>query len=213
MAETTEELIDRLAGAATPVRRLRPPLLRALGWLAAVALVAGAAIFAFADFGAVGRHLAEAQVRLEMTGALATGIVAVIAAFYLSLPDRSSWWAAAPLPPFALWMSGTGYNCYRHWITYGPDGWQLGDSADCFRLILGASIPLGVTLLLLLRRANPLAPTRVAALGGFGVAALSACILQFFHPFDVTFLDLSVHLVAIVLVAGLASLSGRAARA
>ena len=30
----TEQLIDTLVAGATPVRRLRPPLLRALSWLA-----------------------------------------------------------------------------------------------------------------------------------------------------------------------------------
>ncbi|HKF71361.1 MAG TPA: hypothetical protein VKB68_06405, partial [Stellaceae bacterium] len=53
-----------------------------------------------------------------------------------------------------------------------------------------------------LRRARPLAPVRVAAIGGLGVAAIAAFLLQFFHPFDVTTLDLSVHIVAIAIVIG-----------
>ena len=62
---------------------------------------------------------------------------------------------------------------------------------------------------MLLRKARPLAPARVAALGGLGVAALAAFLLQFFHPFDVTFMDLSVHLVAIGLVTAVSTLAGR----
>jgi hypothetical protein len=46
----------------------------------------------------------------------------------------------------------------------------------------------------------PLEPVRVAAMGALGVAALAAAALQFFHPFDVTFLDLGVHLGTIGLV-------------
>jgi hypothetical protein len=63
--------------------------------------------------------------------------------------------------------------------------------------------------MLLLRRAAPLAPVRVAAVGGLGVAAIAACLLQFFHPFDVTLLDLSVHAVAIAIVIAVASLCAR----
>ena len=33
-----------------------------------------------------------------------------------------------------------------------------------------------------------------------GVAALAAFFLQSFHPFDVTFMDLSVHMVAVCIV-------------
>jgi hypothetical protein len=40
----------------------------------------------------------------------------------------------------------------------------------------------------------------VAALGTLGVAASAAFVLQFFHPFDVTLIDLTLHLSAIALV-------------
>jgi hypothetical protein len=52
---------------------------------------------------------------------------------------------------------------------------SIGRSANCFRFILGVSLAL--TLVPLLRRAPPLAPMRIAALG---IAALAAFVLQFF---------------------------------
>jgi hypothetical protein len=66
--------------------------------------------------------------------------------------------------------------------------------------ILSISVPLSVGLLVFLNRARPLSPLKTAAMGALGVAALAAAALQFFHPFDVTFLDLGVHLGTIVLV-------------
>jgi hypothetical protein len=46
-----------------------------------------------------------------------------------------------------------------------------------------------------------------------GVAALAAGALQFFHPFDVTFIDLGVHLGTIALiVAGVSAAEHLAAR-
>ena len=206
MSDSVERLIERLAEGAVPVRRLKPPMVRAVVWLTVVVAVAAVAILAFSNLDIFMRRAQDPKMLLELIATALTGILAVIAAFYLSLPDRSPAWALLPLPPFALWLASSGYNCYRHWITFGPDGWALGESADCFRFILLISIPLGVSLIWVLRRAFPLTPVRVALMGGLGVAALSASVLQFFHPFDVTFMDLGVHLVAVGLVASLAGL-------
>jgi uncharacterized membrane protein len=46
-------------------------------------------------------------------------------------------------------------------------------------------------------------------LGGLGTAALAAFILQFFHPFAVTFVDLAFHLMAIAIVVSAAALLKR----
>jgi len=207
--DTTERLIERLVADAQPVRRLRPPAMRAALWLLSVAAVAALAISTFSDLGVFARRAQDPKLVLEMVGTLLTGVAAVLAAFHLSLPDRSPLWALLPLPPLALWIASSGYSCYRHWIAFGPDGWELGESTHCFRFILSVSIPLGISLLLLLRRAHPLAPARVAAVGGLGVAAIAAWLLQFFHPFDVTFLDLSVHAAGIAIVIAVSSLTAR----
>ena len=200
MAEQVDDLIRRLAGDAGPVRRLRPPLTRAASWLLGVALLSALAILAFADTGLFMSRARDGKLQLELIGILLTGVAAVVAAFHLSLPDRPAVWALLPLPPLVLWIAASGYSCWRHWVAFGPDGWSLGESAECFRMILGASIPLGTGLFLVLRRARPLAPVPVAVTGGLGIAAIAAVLLQFFHPYDVTFLDLGVHIVAVGLV-------------
>jgi hypothetical protein len=196
----TERLIERLAAEAMPVNRLKPPLLRAALWLAAVAALMVAAILLFANLDVFARRAADPKLALELAFTLATGILAVIAAFELSMPDRSALWALLPLPTLAGWIAASGYACWRHWVTFGPDGWEIGDSVRCFRFILGASVPLSASLLLLLRRVRPLAPVRVAAVGALGVAAIAAFALQFFHPFDITFMDLAVHASTVSLV-------------
>ncbi|MDE1931467.1 MAG: DUF1109 family protein, partial [Alphaproteobacteria bacterium] len=180
-----------------PVKRLRPPALRAALWLGAVGVVIALAIWLFSDLTLSMQRLRDARLDWEMAGMLLTGILAVIAAFHLSLPDRSAAWALLPLPTLALWLASMGYNCYRHWFT---DGWALGSSWDCLKFIVGVSVPLGVSLLYLLHRSAPLAPLRVAAMGGLGVASIAAFALQFFHPFDVTFLDLGTQVIAVGLV-------------
>ncbi|MBM3548006.1 MAG: DUF1109 domain-containing protein [Alphaproteobacteria bacterium] len=209
MSEPLDDLIDKLAAEGGRVRRLAPPMTRALIWLLVVAAVSALAVFAFADLPLFMSRMGDAKLKLELAGIFLTGIAAVVAAFHLSLPDRSSSWALLPLPPLALWIGSSGYSCWRHWIEYGPEGWSLGESADCFRMIVGASVPLGAALLLALSRARPLNPVPVTAVGGLGVAAIGALLLQFFHPFDVTFMDLGVHAVAVGLVVAGSAISGR----
>ena len=206
---STEQLIAQLAAGAEPVRRLRPPLLRAVLWLVGVAVIGAIVVPFYGDFGLFAAKARDPKFVLELAGTVLTGVAAVIAAFELSLPDRSPAWAMLPLPPLILWLGSSGYNCWRDWIEFGDQGWHFGESAACFGTIVGFSIPLGIALLIFLSRAKPLAPTPVAALGGLGVAGLAAFFLDFNHPFDASFLDLGWHAVAIALVIASSSLWGR----
>jgi hypothetical protein len=206
-----EELIDRLAADLAPVRRLPPPGLRAALWLLAVAALAAMLVLSFSDLATFARRAAEPKLMVELIATLLTGIFAVIAAFELSVPDGPGWWALLPVPTFLLWLGSSGYSCWRYWIAIGPGGWRTGESADCFVWIVGVSVPLAVGLLIVLRRSRPLAPLRVAVLGGLGVASIAAFLLQFFHPFDVTFMDLGVHVAGVTLVTLIAALAARPA--
>ncbi|HYM02423.1 MAG TPA: NrsF family protein [Stellaceae bacterium] len=208
MIETIDQTIGKLVADATPVRRLRAPAARAALWLVSVAAVSTLAVLLFSNLAVFGERIENPKLAIEMAAAAATGVCAVLAAFELSVPDRHWFWMLLPLPPLAVWIASSGYSCYDHWLRFGPDGWEIGESVHCFRFIVGVSVPLAATLLLLLRRAMPLAPVRVAAMGGLGVGALAAAVLQFFHPFDVTFMDLGVHAAAVAIVVGAASLAG-----
>ena len=140
---------------------------------------------------------------------LLTGITAVVAAFYLSVPDRGSWWRYAPLPPLALWVATSGLGCLQYGFGMGPAGDRLGESLHCFRFIIMVSAPLALLLYVVLRRARPLQPLPVALTAALGVAALAAFVLQFFHPFDSTVIDLTMHAAAVLVVVGLAAASRR----
>ena len=196
----TDDLIARLTDGLRPVKRLPPPGLRASLWLGAVALLGTAFVVEFSDMPTFTRRIQDPKLLIELIGTLLTGILAVIAAFELSLPDRSLRWALLPVPSFMLWLGSSGYSCWRHWLVRGPQGLQAGEGADCFLWIVAFGVPLAVSLFVVLRRAHPLAPGPVAAMAGLGVASLAAFLLQFFHPFDVTFVDLGLHVAAIATV-------------
>ena len=205
----TEQLIGQLAAQAKPVKRLAPPMVRAAAWLGFIAVVSGAAIAAWSNLAVFGARAADPRMALELAATLATGVAGVVAAFHLSLPDRSRAWAFLPIPFAALWMGLSGLGCYAHWAEQTQKGWTLGESSHCFAFILYTGVPLAALLAWRLRRSAPLQPRLTAALGAVGVAGLSAFILQFFHPFDVTLLDLGAHLAALAVITGLMTFAGR----
>jgi hypothetical protein len=205
----TPELIDTLVECATPVRRLRSPLVRATLWLLLAALV----LVLIAVGHGVRQDLAE-QLRqpifvFGMSGALATGIVAAIACFQISLPDSSRWWLLLPAPPLAVWISTIGYGCLTDWVSMEPNGIHLGEAIRCFATLLMTSVPLSIAMLVMLRYAALLRPTEVCISGGLAVAAITAFALSLFHDLDATIMILMWNLGVAAMIAGLASVFGR----
>jgi hypothetical protein len=196
----TDKLIESLAAQLQPVRALRAPLLRALAWLVVVGGLGAVIIAREVGAGIFMHRFATPRVALEDCATGLTAITAIIAAFELSVPGRSPRWALLPLLPLLVWLGASGIGCLRNGLGVHGAGGIGGDSPHCFEFIVGASVPLAVGLFWMLRRARPIAPLPVAALGTLGVAASAAFILQFFHPFDVTVIDLALHLAAIALV-------------
>src|SRR5690349_15356085 len=104
-------LIGELGADLKPVRPLPPPWLRTAVWLGAVIVVAIVMIVTrtlLPQLGIIGND------PFMLPGAyasLATAVLAALAAFELSLPDRSDWWALLPLPPLVVWIALNGLGC------------------------------------------------------------------------------------------------------
>ena len=206
---TTPDLIEQLARDAAPVKRLASPVRRALLFLAGGAAVLVAIILIGGIAPGSLQRLSETRVVLETAATTLTGVAAILAALTIAIPGRSPFWGALPVPPLLLWLATSAYGCYRNWLAYGADGsLALGRSADCFVFIVLASIPMALALLVALRRARPLNAVPVLAVGALGVAGLTAAALQFFHPFDVTVMDLALHVIAVGLVVALVTALG-----
>jgi hypothetical protein len=201
MADAQDRPHDRLIGALAanlqPVRSLLSPPLRALVWLALVAAIA-AALAMFANLPAMRHRLtATPDMALAVIGSIATAATAALAAFELSVPDRSRAWALLPLPAFALWLSASGLGCLRAYVLSGTHVATMGETRDCLVFIVGLSVPLSAALILMLRRGCSLAPALTATMAGLASAAAAATLLNFFHPYDAAATDLAVHLAAV----------------
>lgn len=204
-----EHLIEKLAADARPVAPLASPTRRAATTLTVFACAGALAIAASDTQALLARHAGrEIQFAFEMAAILATGLLAVTAAFFAAVPGRSRLWLAAPIPTFLAWLLLSGAGCYADPAS-GDAAVHAGNSLHCLRFILATSAGLAVPLIWQLSRATPVEALHVALLAGLGCAALSAFLLAFFHPFDVTFVDLAIHLAAIILVTGTMALLRR----
>jgi hypothetical protein len=205
----TPDLIDTLVDCATPVRRLRPPFLRAALWLTFATFVLAVIAVAHGVRPDLSERLQQPVFVLGMLGALATGILAALASFKVSLPDSSRTWLLLPLPPLLLWVSTIGYGCLTDWVSMGPNGVRMGEAARCFATLLLTSVPLSIAMLVMVRYAALLRPTAVCMTGGLAVAAITSFALSLFHDLDATVMILLWNLGSAALIAGLAGVFGR----
>ena len=205
----TLELIDALVECATPVRRLRPPLVRAGLWLAFAGLILALLAIGHGVRPDLAQHLQQPAFAVGIASALATAILSAIAAFAISLPDRPRWWLVLPMPALALWISTITYGCFADWVSIGPDGVRLGEEVRCFVLLVLTSVPLAIALVAMLRYAALLRGGAVAMMGGLAVAAITAAALSLFHDHDATVMILAWNLGTAALILGASGLFGR----
>jgi len=206
---TTPDLIDALVASATPVRRLRPPMMRAGGWLLLALLILVLLGISQGIRSDLLQRLRDPGFILTVSASLATGALAAIAAFMLSLPDRSRWWVVLPAPALLAWLSSIGYQCLTNWITFEPNGLQSGEAARCFATLVLTSLPLSLAMLVMLRYAAPLRPIAATLTGSLAVAAITAAALSLFHELDATVMILMWNLGTAALIVGLGGTLGQ----
>jgi hypothetical protein len=200
-------LIGDLSADLEPVRRLPPPWLRAAVWLGVVLVVALILVATRTLLPALGIIGNDPFMLPGAYASLVTAALAGVAAFELSLPDRSDAWILLPLPALVVWIALNGLGCLA---TLAIPGTQTSpfQFMVCLSLILAISLPLTVAMIVMERRARPLRPLRVAILGGLAAAAAAATLLVLIHPHDSAVLDLAAHGVAVVVIIGLNVLLG-----
>lgn len=205
----TSDLISTLSTNLAPVHRLRSPTLRALLWMLLAALVFSLVGLSHGVRADLAARFSESSFVLELVGALLTGLLSAVAAFFLSLPDRSRWWMVLPLPAFLLWMSTIGQQCLTNWVAIGPNGMKLGESAECFATFGLVSLPLSLALIIMLRHVKALRATEVVVLGGLAVAGIAATAISVFHEIDATAMILVFNLGVALFMIGASALFGR----
>lgn len=206
---TTPDIINFLVANATPVRRLRPPLARATTWLVFAASIVALVGISHGLRPDLAQKAQDTVFVLGAAAALATGILAAVAAFFVSLPDRSPLWQLLPAPTLAVWFSTIGYGCVTAWVGIGPGGILFQDVAECLATLVLTSVPISAAMLLMLRYAASLRPYAVVSMGSLAVAAITATGLLLFHDIDSTILVLMWNVGVAVLFVAFGSSSAR----
>ncbi|MGE5131051.1 MAG: NrsF family protein [Sphingomonadaceae bacterium] len=210
---TTPELIALLTASARPVRRLRPPMVRTGLWLSLAA-----AVFALLALGHgvrtdFAQRIEQPVFVIGLAASLVTGVLAAIASFMTSLPDRSRAWVLLPVPSLLIWISTVSYGCLTNWVEIGPNGMRVGEAAQCFATLLLTSLPLSVALYVMLRHAAWMRTTAVALTGSLAVAAMTATALSLFHDLDATIMVLLWNLGIAAMIVAMGGVVGLRARA
>jgi hypothetical protein len=205
----TPDLIESLSNNLKPVRRLRPPVTRAVCWLLLASVVVGLLAVSQGFRPDLATRIHDPSFSVGMIGAILTGVLAAVAAFLVSLPDRSRLWLLLPAPAVVLWLTNIGYQCLGDWVSFGPGGVSIGEATRCLATLVLTSLPLSLAMLVMLRYAAPLRPTAVTCMGSLSVAAITATALSLFHSGDATLMIIMFNIGTAVMFVGLGGLFGR----
>jgi len=203
-----ESLIQSLGADLAPVRRLRSPMWRTVGWGLLIAALAALLAWHYGLRPMLERWAGAHDLAWACVGSVLTALVAGWAAFSLGVPGRPVSRAWLVLPPALLWVGASGVGCLRDWVAPDTEVATLAQTHGCFGFILAFSVPLSLVLILALRRAYPLRPVLAAVMVGLASAAASASLLEICHEFDAAATDLAVHALAVGLVIGINALCG-----
>jgi len=205
----TSDLIQSLAVNAGPVRRLRPPLVRAAGWLILAAAIMTALTISHGLRPQFAERMRDSLFAMNMMSSLLTGVLATVATFFVSLPDRSRWWLLLPAPALVPWLSTIGYQCFAGWVPVPPGAITVEAASGCLATLVLTSLPLSLVMLGMLRYTAALRPTSVVLMGSLAVSAITATALSMFHPLDATAMILGWNLGTALSFLGVAALISR----
>jgi hypothetical protein len=201
---TTPDLIKSLVADAKPVRRLRPPVIRAFLWVLYAAVIVALLVVSHGLRSDIGVRLGQPLFVTGIAASLMTGVLAAVAAFIVSLPDRSRTWLLLPMPTLVLWVCTTSYQCLTDWVSIQPDGIRLGEAANCFATLVLTSVPLWLAMLVMLRYIGLVRSAAAAIAASLAVAAVASTALSLLHDLEASALVLMWNLGTAALLVGLA---------
>ena len=205
----TDSLIDQLAKRAKPVQPIGSPLRRTLAWVAAAVVLVALVAASMGLRPALSSQLTQVPRLLEWIASLLTGLLAAYAVFQISVPGRSPSWAWLPALPLAVWLASIGWGCLRDFNAMGMAAFAFHThGGECARAITAISIPLGITLLVMVRHAGAIKPAPTAMLAALSAAALASAGVSLVHEGETSLMVLLWHIGMVTLLSLACLLSG-----
>jgi hypothetical protein len=205
----TETLIRELADRIPPVQPLARPGVRAAAWLAIAVPAALLVVVMMTGRGDWVSRLGMPRVISEEIFALATGILAAIAAFASVVPGYNRRVLFLPLVPMALWLGGLGQSSVRDWLQLTVYGFSMQSEWVCLPATIMAGAVPAIAMAVMLRRGAPLTPRLSALLGGLAAAGLGDLGVCVTHHAYGNVLVLVWHLSIVAALTVIAGSAGR----
>lgn len=204
----TDDLIKHLAADVPAVRRLRPPWMRAILWLAIALPYVAIVVWGKLLMVDVAQTLADPRFMIEQAATFATALTAAIAAFRSIVPGFDRRVLLLPLAPLALWLGSVGQGCLQDWLQFGADGLAIRPDWECLPSASIIGIVPAAAMVVMLRRGAPLFPRLTMVLGALAVAAIGNFGMQLFHFRDASIMVLFWHLGSVAVLSALAGWLG-----
>lgn len=205
----TSKLIVALVADAKPVRRLKPPSVRAVLWCLACIPAIALIVWIYGGIGAeYSAELRQPSFVIESLACLLTGLTAAAAALNAAIPGRSQRLLLLPLIPLSVWLAALFYGCWHDWVTLGAAGVELDADWGCAgQTALMAILP-GLLFVLLMRRL-PIRSAAIACVAALAIASFAVLGTSFYHTDDSSLAFLFWHVGAAAIITGAGFLIGR----
>jgi hypothetical protein len=210
MQTTTEDLIERLAREARPVRPVAAPAIRTMVWLVPALAWLMLLLFGMNAMNSSGRAALDMWSIAQQLAAAAVGITAAFAAFASVVPGRRSRSIAVVISMSAAWVAITSAAALRDQARYGA--FVPGERSDwsCVVLMTGISATLVTVMVRMLRSGGaPLTPRLTAMLAGLAASAMASLLACLTHPHPYSSIVLVWHGGTALLIAAIVATVGR----
>lgn len=207
----TEALISRLSLDLRPVRRLRPPLVRLLIWLAMSLLYVGCGIWFFGLRPDIRSILSNGHFLLNTFAILAVSIASAWTAFLLSVPGRREgiWTARAAKIVTAAWAVYYLLTWVIQSLQARAPSFEAGPGLLCAESVFELGLFPAIGIFWMVRKAAPLSLGKAGAFSMLAAAALAGFATQWICPYDFPLHFILWHVAPVVLIMGLGAILGR----
>lgn len=196
----TERLVASLVDDLRPVRPLRPPVVRAVSWLAAeiAIFLAFAIIHGFRPD--LAEQFAKPEFLFEWGAALLTAVVTAIATFHVSIPGQKGWWVEISATAIGVWILSLVLGAVAEVRALGLDGIVMRTSWECVEFLTGSGFLTIGAALYLVRTGAASSPAATVMLTAISVTALASWNLELFHRLNTITQLLVWHLTTIIII-------------
>jgi hypothetical protein len=190
-----------------PVTPLAAPWRRTAAWAMAAALYLGLMVAVASPRADLGVRMRDIWFVLEQGAALATGLLAAVAAFTTAVPGRRRTVVPVALGAAVVWAGLMLLNTLRD-IRAAAGEPLFHTDWGCVAAVLAGTVVPAAAMAVMLRRAAALSPHLTAALGGLAAAGLGNLGGCLSHPDTSSLIVLVWHGGTVAAVAGLGAVAG-----